>query len=148
MDKEAEVFNNTKSSSQEQNDSSRLANEQKVGHDYGQLNEVINDDGGIKYAPEKVSKKKRGRATGSSKIEAVENSSDNQASLPLKAKKNQRKNKDVGSLHASDAKSGVKKDSDKSKDEGQSIASEEWIIQKLLLLFPDFVGLGGCCNHI
>lgn len=140
MDKEAEIVYNTKSSSQEQNDSSRLANEQKVGHDYGQLNEAINDDGGSKYVPEKGSKKKRGKATGSSKIEAAENGPDNQEGLPMKTKKNQRKSKDTG---ASESKSGAKKDSDKSKDETLSNVSEEWIIQKLLLLFPDFVGLGG-----
>lgn len=140
MDKEAEIVYNTKSSSQEQNDSTRLANEQKVGHDYGQLNEAINDDGGSKYVPEKGSKKKRGKATGSSKIEADENGPDNQESLPMKTKKNQRKSKDTG---ASDAKSGAKKESDKSKDETLINVSEEWIIQKLLLLFPEFVGLGG-----
>lgn len=142
INKEADVFINTRSPSQRLIDISHSANEKKAGHDSSQFNETVDNGGGSKHVSEKGSKKKRGKSTGSSKMVPGENILDNQESLPTKAKKNQRKNKGISLSQASDAKSGVKTDSDKSIDENLNIVSEEWIMQKLLHLFPDFEGLG------
>ncbi|KAI8014599.1 hypothetical protein LOK49_LG05G01170 [Camellia lanceoleosa] len=57
--------------------------------------------------------------------------------IPAKLKKNQRKGKDTSSLQMLDAKSGAKKESDKKKEENLSL-SEEWLIQKIILLVPEF----------
>ncbi|XP_058099005.1 E3 UFM1-protein ligase 1 homolog [Magnolia sinica] len=146
IDKETETFNQARPSAHGLSDSSHSVNEHKGGQDTSHLperNETIDDDSGSKHVIEKGQKKKRGKATGSSKAGAVENTSDILEYLPTKSKKNQRKNKDASSLQVADAKSSAKKDSDKMKEEKLNIISEEWIMQKISQLFPDFEGLGG-----
>ncbi|XP_077232923.1 E3 UFM1-protein ligase-like protein isoform X2 [Tasmannia lanceolata] len=146
IDKEAMALNHTQPSGQGLYVGSRLVNEPKVGHDLGQLselNETVDDSSGGKHVSEKGSKKKRGKLTGSSNAGGVENSPDNPDNIPAKAKKNQRKLKDTGSSHVSDSKSGVKKDSDKLNEQNPSILNEEWIMQKILMVVPDFGELGG-----
>lgn len=123
---------------------SHSVNEPKSGLDsgtYSELKETADDEGSSKYVSEKASKKKRGKATGSSKIGASENDLDNQE-LPSKSKKNQRKNKDTSS---SDTKSGTRKGLDKVKEDALNI-SEEWITQRILAIAPDLDELGG--SHI
>ncbi|CAL9044027.1 unnamed protein product, partial [Musa banksii] len=118
----------------------------KVGVSAGQNTEQkeIGDDVGSKHnAPEKGGKKKKGKHTGSAKAGASEDNLESQENLPSKFKKNQRKNKNAGSLDAFDAKSISKKSSGKSKDDSLDVPSEDWIKQKILLLAPELEELGG-----
>lgn len=118
----------------------------KVGVSAGQNTEQkeIGDDLGSKHnAPEKGGKKKKGKHTGSAKTGGSEDNLENQENLPSKFKKNQRKNKNAGSLDAFDAKSIAKKSSGKSKDDSLDVPSEDWIKQKILLLAPELEELGG-----
>ncbi|KAF8397566.1 hypothetical protein HHK36_016486 [Tetracentron sinense] len=145
MEKEMETFNFSGPSGPGLYGDLHLVNEAKAGHDSGrftELNETGNESGGNKHVMEKGSKKKKGKSTGNTKTVAVESGPDNQESLPTKSKKNQRKSKDTASLQVSDAKLGAKKDMDNIKGETLSIPSEEWIMQKILMLVPDFEGQG------
>ncbi|KAL5986091.1 hypothetical protein ACLOJK_028081 [Asimina triloba] len=143
LDKETEILDRARSSGQGLIDSVHSVSGNSGGHDPALLpegNETVDGGGGGgKHVMEKGPKKKRGKATGSSKAVAVESNSDLE-NLPAKSKKNQRKNKDSSSLQVPDAKSSSKKYSD---DAEESIISEVWIIQKTLQLFPDFEELGG-----
>lgn len=141
LDKEAEFLTPIKGS----NVKAKSGSERKVGNDSGQsseLNEMVEHESSGKQAVEKVTKKKKGKASGSSKMRAVEDDSDIQETLPSKSKKSSRKQKDSSSL-PSEAKPSTKKDTDKQKDEVLSLITEEWILEKILFLFPDFEGVGG-----
>ncbi|KAF9591820.1 hypothetical protein IFM89_008470 [Coptis chinensis] len=124
------------------NENSLVVNESKVGHHSDMFTESIEggaEVGSSKFVLEKGSKKKRGKATGNTKTGALQSGNLDQENLPMKTKKNQRKGKD----QVSDTKSGAKKDSDKTKGDNPNIFSKEWVVEKLLVLVPDFEGLGG-----
>ncbi|GAB2235075.1 hypothetical protein Droror1_Dr00004355 [Drosera rotundifolia] len=105
--------------------------ESKVLKDTSQLsefNESGMEGGSNKTGLEKVSKKKKGRSSRSS-ASAVEVDVDNQDSVPEKTKKNQRKGKDASSLHISGSKA---------TKEDANVPSEEWVIDKICTLVPEF----------
>lgn len=114
--------------------------EVKAGHDssrFTELNEPSNESGSNKQSIEKGSKRKKGKTTGNTKTSAAESGPDNQEYVPTKSKKNQRKGKDTSSLRVSDSKTGSKKESDKMKEDNFSIP-EEWVMQKITKMVPDF----------
>lgn len=86
---------------------------------------------------EKRSKKKKGRSSGGKTV-VSETTQDNEDYVPAKSKKNQKKGKDSSSLQMSDSKVAGRKDSTKMQEEDVGVPSEEWVIQKLLTLVPDF----------
>ena len=100
-------------------------------------NETGSESGNNKQGFDKGSKRKKGKSVGNAKTMAAVNSSDNQEPVPSKSKKNQKKAKDTSSLQVLEAKSGNKKESDKMKEDSFSL-SEEWLIQKIILLVPEF----------
>lgn len=115
--------------------------ETRGGHESSRLaesNEVTSEIGSNKQAVDKGSMKKRGKSSGSMVASASESGLDNQENFSTKSKKNQRKGKDNSSLQASDSKGAVKKESVKAKEENLNIPSEEWLMQKLKMLVPDF----------
>ncbi|XP_059660679.1 E3 UFM1-protein ligase 1 homolog [Cornus florida] len=101
-------------------------------------NETATESGTNKQASEKGSKKKKGKSSVNTKSGTAETSPDNQEPIPTKSKKNQRKGKDASSSQVVDSKSGAKKESIKMKEDTLSIPSEEWLIQKITMLVPDF----------
>ncbi|KAA8549721.1 hypothetical protein F0562_001261 [Nyssa sinensis] len=123
-------------------DDLHTAKEIKVGKDSSssltESSETGNEGGNNKQAYEKVSKRKKGKSSGNAKSGAAEISPDNQESVPSKSRKNQRKGKDTSLLQVSDSKPGAKKELDKMKEDNLSIPSEEWLIQKIMMLVPDF----------
>nr|XP_010937739.1 E3 UFM1-protein ligase 1 homolog isoform X1 [Elaeis guineensis] len=144
MEKELETLSYT-SSGQGLSKDLRSAGEPKVGlssRQYSESEEIGDNLGSSKSVTEKGSKKKRGKHSGPAKTGTFENDHDDQESLPTKVKKNQRKNKDASSLDASDTKSGIKKGSDKVKEDNLNIISGEWIVQRILTLAPDLGELG------
>ncbi|GFZ20568.1 hypothetical protein Acr_28g0012730 [Actinidia rufa] len=96
-------------------------------------NETGYESGNNKQGFYKGSKRKKGKSVGNAKTVAAVNSSDNQEPVPSKSKKNQKKVKDTSSLQVLEAKSGNKKELDKMKEASFSL-SEEWLIQKIILL--------------
>ncbi|KAL5716892.1 hypothetical protein ACHQM5_009999 [Ranunculus cassubicifolius] len=118
-------------------DNLHVVDEAKVGNDSGKFVES-KEAGGSKSALEKGSKKRRAKTSGNAKT-GPEGGNNDQENVPTKAKKAQRKSKD----HVSDAKSGNRKDSDKGTTGNLNIYTEEWIMEKILILVPDFEGLGG-----
>ncbi|XP_043719351.1 E3 UFM1-protein ligase 1 homolog isoform X2 [Telopea speciosissima] len=141
LEKEIESFCHSSLAGQGQTGDLCLVGEAKVGIDNlrrGELTEPGNEGGGSKHAVEKGSKKKKGKATGNTKTGAAESGLDNQENLPTKSKKNQRNSKDSGSLQVSDGKSGARKDLDKMKEDNHNVPSEDWIMQKILMLVPEF----------
>lgn len=122
--------------------------EVKTAHDssrFTELNEPGNESGSNKQSVEKGSKKKKGKATGNAKTNIAESGPDNQEYVPTKSKKNQRKGKDTSSLRVSDSNTGAKKESDKSKEDNFSIP-EEWVMQKITKIVPDFEEQGLLSN--
>ena len=117
--------------------------EAKTGNDLSsssslaESNETGNESGNNRQGFDKGSKKQKGKSVGNAKTVAAENISDNQEPVPSKSKKNQRKGKDTSSLQVLEAKSGNKKELDKMKEDSLSL-SEEWLIQKIILLIPEF----------
>ena len=115
----------------------------KVGHDYDSSrftvsNETVNEMGSSKPATEKGSKKKRGKSSGTAAASATESSVNAQENFTGKSKKSQRKGKDTSSLQVSDSKAAVKKESVRIKEDSNNIPSEEWVMQKISMLVPDF----------
>ncbi|KAL7207670.1 hypothetical protein ACSBR1_029591 [Camellia fascicularis] len=141
MDKEMETLNLFGHSSSGLRDDMHATKEAKPRNELSssltESNETGNESGASKQGFEKGSKKKKGKSAGNAKTGAVETRPDNQEPIPAKLKKNQRKGKDTSSLQMLDAKSGAKKESDKKKEENLSL-SEEWLIQKIMLLVPEF----------
>ncbi|XP_010253371.1 PREDICTED: E3 UFM1-protein ligase 1 homolog [Nelumbo nucifera] len=140
MEKEIEAFNYSRPG-QGLNEDLNLVSKAKVGHDSGQFSELneTGNEGSNKNASEKGSKKKKGKPTGNTRIGTAESSPDNQENLSTKAKKNQRKNKESSSSQVQEAKLSAKKDLDKMKEDNL-IPSEEWIVQRILMLCPDLEG--------
>lgn len=140
IEKEMETFS-SKFSGQGPKDELHLVGEAK--DDMTELIETGNATGANKHHVEKGSKKKKGKSTGNTKTGAAESGPDNQENVPTRAKKNQRKSKDTGSVQVSDAKSSARKDLDRTKEENLNVPSEDWIMQKILILVSDFEGQGG-----
>ncbi|KAF3453797.1 hypothetical protein FNV43_RR04238 [Rhamnella rubrinervis] len=135
LEKETETFSGSGLSS------IMLSDETRCGHDSSRLaesNEVASEIGSNKQAVDKGSKKKRGKSSWSMVASASESGLDNQEHFPTKSKKNQRKGKDNSSLQVSDSRGAVKKESVKAKEDNLNIPSEEWLMQKLRMLVPDF----------
>ncbi|KAK7312515.1 hypothetical protein VNO77_36424 [Canavalia gladiata] len=138
MVKELETFGVPGSSGSMMPGDFKVANEARVGNDSSRLNEtneMLTDGGANKHA-DKGSKKKRGRATGNVIANLSESSADNQEQTSTKSKKSQKKGKDTSS-QMSDSKTGSRKESRKLKEDNLS-PSEEWIMQKITTLVPDF----------
>ncbi|XP_060170255.1 E3 UFM1-protein ligase 1 homolog [Lycium barbarum] len=94
-----------------------------------EVNETSSDAGISKQASEKGSKKKKGKSSGNTKTAQAETGADYQESAPSKSKKSQRKGK---------VSSGSQTSSGARKDEDSLAISEEWVIQKITSLNPDF----------
>ncbi|KAH7677979.1 E3 UFM1-protein ligase 1 protein [Dioscorea alata] len=104
----------------------------------------VGDDGAIsRQVVEKGSKKKRGKNAGSVKASVSEDDPDTQENFTGKAKKNARKSKGTGSSDVPDTKVSAKKGLDKGKDDSVDIPSEEWIMERILMLAPDLEDVGG-----
>lgn len=113
--------------------------ETKVGHDTSRLtesNETVSDSSSNKQTMEKGSKKKKGRVAGNMGAGAAESDLDNQDSVPTKSKKNQRKGKNSSSAQVAESKASAKLV--KSKEDNLNIPSEDWMINKIATLVPDF----------
>ncbi|KAG9453833.1 hypothetical protein H6P81_006737 [Aristolochia fimbriata] len=126
-------------------DVSPSVKEAKVGGDNIQFstnNETVEGKSGDKVPLEKGLKRKKGKSARSSKAAPTEDSSVKQDNLPTKSKKNTRKQKEASSLQVTDARSTGKKEIERVKDDSASLITEDWIVQKILALFPDFEGLG------
>ncbi|KAK7257759.1 hypothetical protein RIF29_31973 [Crotalaria pallida] len=115
------------------------ASETKVGHHSSRLNEYneVASDGGANRHVDKGSKKKKGKATGNVAANLSDSGPDNQDQTSTKSKRNQRRGKDTSS-QTTDSKPGSRKESLKVKEDNLSNPSEEWIIQKIKTLVPDF----------
>uniref|UniRef100_A0A3Q7J1S5 E3 UFM1-protein ligase 1 homolog n=1 Tax=Solanum lycopersicum TaxID=4081 RepID=A0A3Q7J1S5_SOLLC len=116
-------------------DEFRVAKDAKVGYDNStiEVNETSSDAGISKQASEKGSKKKKGKSGGNIKMAQAETGTDNQESAPSKSKKSQRKGKVSSGSQTSESKLGARNDED-----SVGGISEEWVIQKITSLNPDF----------
>ncbi|KAK1286957.1 hypothetical protein QJS10_CPB20g00839 [Acorus calamus] len=139
LEKDMESFMLSKSSSELLKNDLHLSKEHKIGVDseqVAQFSETADDHAGTQQIPDKGSKKKRGKLAGPTKTGVAENDPDMQYSAPAKTKKNQRRSKETGSSQVSDVKFGAKKGSDK-KENSQNIPSDEWMMQRITVHFPD-----------
>ncbi|KAI4322188.1 hypothetical protein L6164_021905 [Bauhinia variegata] len=136
--KEMEIFGVSSSSGTVIPVDSQVMNEAKIGHGSYSLNEPNeeNNSGSNRHV-EKASKKKKGKATGNAVANASESGLDNEEHTSTKSKKSQRRGKDSSSSQMSDSKSGSRKESVKMKED-HNTPSEEWIMQKIINLVPDF----------
>lgn len=121
MEKELEVFRLSGSSGDILSDDFHLVMEAKIRTDSGRSGEV------------NEKKKKKGKSSGA----RTEILLDDEEIIPLKSKKNQRKGKEA-SLVLSDTKKGAKKDLARTQEDDLNIPSDDWIMQKILTLVPDF----------
>ncbi|KAK3410048.1 hypothetical protein EUGRSUZ_J02099 [Eucalyptus grandis] len=140
LEKEMAVANLSGSGRVNLSDDRSSAKDAKGVHDSGlssELNETSSESTSIKHAVDKGGRKKKGKSAGNAKSGATESGLDNQDFVPVKSKKNQKKSKDLSSVHSSEVKSSTKKDA-KSQEENQGIPSGEWIVQMITTLFPDF----------
>ncbi|KAL9235232.1 hypothetical protein vseg_010011 [Gypsophila vaccaria] len=110
-------------------DGKPLSKESKGGRDSARLSE-LNEDSGGRAGTERGSKKKKGKSTGNTKSSVTEADLDNQEVIPTKSKKNQRKGKDSSSSQILESK--------RSKENSVDVPSEDWIIDKILTLVPEF----------
>ncbi|XVF20139.1 hypothetical protein REPUB_Repub11eG0172800 [Reevesia pubescens] len=137
VEKEMETFSHSGSTIM-QSDDSHLVKEAKAGQDLSKSSEPIetgSESGYSKRGTEKGSKKKKGKSSGAKTVSA-EGDSENEDYIPTKSKKNQKKGKDTSSSQVADSRKGAKKDSTKTQEE--IVPSEEWLMQKLGILVPDF----------
>ncbi|XP_010685858.2 E3 UFM1-protein ligase 1 homolog isoform X2 [Beta vulgaris subsp. vulgaris] len=104
----------------------------KGGNNSGRLSELneTSTESGNRPGTERGSKKKKGKSAGSTRNSAPENDLDNQEPVPSKSKKNQKKGKDTSTSHVPESK--------RSKEDGPSVPSEDWIINNILTLVPEF----------
>ncbi|CAK8575966.1 unnamed protein product [Lathyrus sativus] len=116
-----------------------IANEVKAGYDSSRLSESseMASDGGSNKHADKGPKKKKGKATGNALANQPESGANNQEHTSTKSKKSQRRGKDTSS-QTSDSKQGSRKESLKMKEDNLSSPSEEWIMEKITALIPDF----------
>ncbi|PRQ33862.1 putative E3 UFM1-protein ligase 1 [Rosa chinensis] len=113
--------------------------ETKVGHEtsrFTESNETVSDSSSNKQTMEKGSKKKKGRVAGNMGAGAADGDPENQDSVPTKSKKNQRKGKNSSSAQVADSKASAKLV--KSKEENLNIPSEDWMMNKIATLVPEF----------
>ncbi|KAJ7947726.1 E3 UFM1-protein ligase 1-like [Quillaja saponaria] len=103
-----------------------------------QLGSEPGNDTGRNKQSERGSKKKKGKTAGTAMEGISEGVPDNQDLVPKKSKKNQRKGKDTSSTQMSDSRTGSRKESAKTKEDNTGSPSEEWIMLKISMLFPDF----------
>lgn len=113
-------------------DEKPLTKESKAGSGSDRLSEIndTSSEAGNRPAMERGSKKKKGKSSGNTRSSATESDLDKQEPIPSKSKKNQRKGKDTTRSSVSESK--------RSKEDSVSGPSEEWIINKLLALIPEF----------
>ncbi|XP_011005027.1 PREDICTED: E3 UFM1-protein ligase 1 homolog isoform X2 [Populus euphratica] len=121
MEKELDVFRLSGSSGVILSDDFHLVMEAKIRTDSSRSGEV------------NEKKKKKGKSSGA----RTEILLDDEEIIPLKSKKNQRKGKEA-SLVLSDTKKGAKKDLARTQEDDLNIPSDDWIMQKILTLIPDF----------
>ncbi|TQD99201.1 hypothetical protein C1H46_015211 [Malus baccata] len=136
LEKEMETFSVSVPSSTVVSDDLR---ETKIGHDTSrstESNETVSDISSNKQATEKGSKKKKGRGAGNMMTGPAESELDNQDSVPTKSKKNQRKGKNISSGQAAESKAAAKLV--KIKEENLNVPSEDWVMNKITALVPDF----------
>ncbi|CAM8879112.1 unnamed protein product [Rhodiola kirilowii] len=126
-------------------DDHTLVKEAKGGHDPGRSTMMENaNENGNKLGNEKVSKKKKGKSAANAKNSAAEVSLDNQDSVSTKSKRNQKKGKES---QAPESKGGPKSLVDKAKE--QNIPSEEWVMEKIMKMVPDFEEQGStACSAV
>ncbi|KAK1256899.1 hypothetical protein QJS04_geneDACA014646 [Acorus gramineus] len=139
LEKDMESFMLSKSSSELLKNDLHPLKDHKIGGDseqVAQFSETADDHAGTQQIPDKGSKKKRGKLAGPTKTGVAENDPDMQYSAPAKTKKNQRRSKETGSSQVSDVKFSAKKGSDK-KESTQNIPSDEWMMQRIAVHFPD-----------
>ncbi|XP_027087980.1 E3 UFM1-protein ligase 1 homolog isoform X1 [Coffea arabica] len=132
LEKGIETLNLPAFASTGQSDNLHVIKDASVRHDT--LPES-NETGTGKQAVEKGSKKKKGKFTGNTKVEAAESDPDYHELAPTKSKKNQKKGKAPTSLQLSDSKLGLRKDD--RMEESHNAISEEWLIPKIMALIPD-----------
>lgn len=140
VEKEVESFGLSGSSGIMPSDDSYLIKEAKVGQDTNRSSEAseTSSESGHKNVLEKGSKKKRGKSGGNVKSGATESGADDTEYIPTKSKKNQKRGKDTPPSQVSDSKPGAKKDGGKLQEGNLNVPSEEWVIQKIMMLNPDF----------
>lgn len=100
------------------------------------------NENGNKSSHEKVSKKKKGKSSANTKNNA-DDYVDSQDSAPTKSKRSQKKGKES---QIQESKSGGKNLEDKAKE--QNIPSEEWIMEKIMKMVPDFEEQGNLATII
>ncbi|XP_022729984.1 E3 UFM1-protein ligase 1 homolog [Durio zibethinus] len=138
VEKEMETFSHSGSSTIMLSDDSHLVKEAKAGQELSKSSERFetgSESGNSKRGTEKGPKKKKGKSSGTKTVSA-EGDSENEDYIPTKAKKNQKKGKDTSSSQVADSRKGAKKDSIKTQEE--IVPSEEWLMQKLEILVPDY----------
>lgn len=138
--REMETLGASRSSGTKMSGGSQVANEAKVGQNLSrsdESNETAVDGGAIKQA-DRGSKKKKGKATGNAAASVSESASDIQEQTSTKSKRSQRRGKDTSSSQISDSKTGSRKESLKTKQDNLGNPSEDWIMQKIVTLVPDF----------
>ncbi|CAO2840011.1 unnamed protein product [Amaranthus hypochondriacus] len=113
-------------------DEKHLTKESKGGNAPSRLsefNETTNESGN-RPSIEKGSRKKKGKSTGNTRSSAIESELVSQEPVPSKSKRNQKKGKDTSTSHISESK--------RLKEDGVSVPSEDWIINNILTLVPEF----------
>lgn len=132
LEKGIETLNLPAFASTGQSDNLYAIKDASVRHD---MLPESNETGTGKQAVEKGSKKKKGKSTGNTKVEAAESDPDYQELAPTKSKKNQKKGKAPTSSQLSDSKLGLRKDD--RKEDSHNAISEAWLIPKIMALIPD-----------
>ncbi|MBA0622808.1 hypothetical protein Godav_008315 [Gossypium davidsonii] len=138
VEKELETLSHSGSSTIILSDDSHMVKEAKAGKDLSKSSEpveTVTESGNKKRGTEKGSKKKKGKSSGARTVSA-EGDSENEDYIPTKSKKNQKKGKDTSSSQVADLRKVAKKDSIKAQEE--NVPSDEWLMQKLEALLPDF----------
>ncbi|XVF46451.1 hypothetical protein PTKIN_Ptkin03bG0027600 [Pterospermum kingtungense] len=138
VEKEMETLSHSGSSTIMLSEDSHLVKEAKAGQDINKSSEPFetgSESGNSKRGTEKGSKKKKGKSSGTKTV-STEGDSENEDYIPTKSRKNQKKGKGVSSSQVADSRKGAKKESSKTQEE--IVPSDEWLMQKLAILVPDF----------
>ncbi|KAL8129896.1 hypothetical protein V2J09_019051 [Rumex salicifolius] len=131
MEKEMDTFHQPDSSSARLDDDKNFSKDSESGNDqsrFSDVNEASSQSGNSKSNVEKGSKKKKGRSGGSGRTSNIETDLDVQESVPTKSKKGHKKGKD--SSRSSDARA--------TKEENPGAPSQQWMMDKIMALVPDF----------
>ncbi|XVE59187.1 hypothetical protein DITRI_Ditri05aG0025200 [Diplodiscus trichospermus] len=138
VEKEMETLSHSGSSPVMLSEDSHPVKEAKAGQDLSKSSELLetgSEGGNSKRGSEKGSKKKKGKSSGTKSV-SVEGDFENEDYIPAKSKKNQKKGKGTTSSQVADSRKGAKKESIKTQED--IVPSEEWLMQKLAILVPDF----------